>query len=70
MDNGIYTIIFTVLIFTLIGISYTRGKKFSIEEYIVARKSMSLIGVIATLVATGMGAWILFSPAETTFGGI
>ena len=51
--------------FLLLGIWYVRGGTISIEDYIVSRNTAGTGLAIATLVASGMGAWILFAPAET-----
>ncbi len=64
--NGLLWMIGTAVIFSVIGILYTRGKRFSVEDFISARSSLGLGTLAATLVATSMGAWILFSPAETS----
>ena len=61
----------TAAVFLLLGIWYVRGKSISIEDYIVSRNTAGTGLAIATLVASGLGAWILFSPAETgTWAGI
>ena len=62
------TIIITLAtagVFLLLGIWYVRGRSTSIEDYIVARNTAGTGLAIATLVASGLGAWILFAPAET-----
>lgn len=53
------------------GIVYSRGIVGGLEDYITARSSVGTPATAATLVASGMGAWILFSPAEAaTQGGL
>ncbi len=61
----------TVVATTAIGLRYTRGTD-SIEEFITARDSIGTPMLVATLLASNMGGWILFSPAEAgaAFGGI
>lgn len=61
---GIALIISTAIIFSIIGVLYSRGKRFSIEDYTTARGSVKLGTAVASLIAAAMGAWILFSPAE------
>ncbi|MFB6161815.1 MAG: sodium:proline symporter [Haloferacaceae archaeon] len=58
--------------FALVGGWYSRGRVESIEDFIAARGSAGTGTLTATLVASSMGAWILFSPAEAgaAFGGI
>ncbi|MFQ5553170.1 MAG: sodium:proline symporter, partial [Thermoplasmata archaeon] len=50
--------------FALVGILLTRGRIRDAEDYITARNTMGLHVATATFIATVMGAWILFSPAE------
>jgi len=63
---GIGLIVATALIFALVGLLYTKGKKFTIEDYTTARRSINLWTAVASLIAAAMGAWILFSPAEAS----
>lgn len=59
------------VIFAIAGIAYSRRFSGSLEDYITARGSLGGAGGAATIVATGLGAWILFGPAEAgTWGGI
>jgi Na+/proline symporter len=61
------TIIFgTVVVFSFLGILYSKGKKFSAENFISAKRSSDMKVTVATLVASAMGVWILFSPAEAS----
>ncbi len=66
------TTILTLAAFTLAGLWYSRGKLGSVEDFITARGTANGGMTTATLIASGMGAWILFSPAEAgaAFGGI
>lgn len=53
------------------GIAYARGRSLTLEDYITARGSVGAPMAAATLAASGMGAWILFGPAEAaTWGGL
>jgi Na+/proline symporter len=55
----------------VVGVAYGRGRVATIEDYITARRSLGTWATTTTLVASGMGAWILFSPAEAaTWGGL
>ena len=58
--------------FAAFGAWYARGRIETVEDYITARDSTGGGTLTATLVASSMGAWILFSPAEAgaAFGGI
>jgi len=66
MEFGLLIIICAAVIFTLIGLIYTNRKKISLTEYVGKNNSLGLGALISTLFASGMGAWILFGPAETT----
>nr|WP_251330025.1 sodium:proline symporter [Haloplanus sp. HW8-1] len=67
---GLLTVV--LLAFATFGAWYARGRIGTIEDYITARNSTGGGTLTATLVASSMGAWILFSPAEAgaAFGGI
>ncbi len=53
---------------TVLGVAHSRTRMLSVEDYISARNSADLGTTAATLIASGMGAWILFSPAEAGAG--
>lgn len=63
---------FVVGVVSIAGVLYTRGKITTVEDYISARDSAGSGTLTATLIASGMGAWILLSPAEAgaAYGGI
>ena len=46
------------------GVAYARTRRRSIEDYVSARGSVGGATAMATMAASLMGAWILFSPAE------
>lgn len=62
----------TLALSAVLGGWYSRGKISSAEAFVTARNTTSHGATTATLVASSMGAWILFSPAEAgaAFGGI
>ena len=64
--------IVTVLAFTAIGLLAARGRVRTVEDFIAARDSAGRGTLTATVLASMMGAWILFSPAEAgaAFGGL
>ena len=63
--------IITVLAFAAVGIAYARRFRMTAEGYIVGGRSAGGMAAMATLVASVMGAWILFSPAEAaTWAGL
>lgn len=59
-------------VFTALGIIYSRSRVHTVEDLISARNTTGRGATTATLIASMMGAWILFSPAEAgaAFGGI
>ncbi|MFT2242579.1 hypothetical protein, partial [Klebsiella pneumoniae] len=50
--------------FALAGVLYARHYNSSLEDFVVARNSQSSVATILTLLASSLGAWILFSPAQ------
>ena len=59
------------IVFALFGVLYSRHRQESLEEYIVARHSQHSTATVISLLATSLGAWILFSPAQAaTWGGL
>ncbi len=57
--------------FAIAGMAYARRYRGNLEEYIVARNSQGSVATIMTLLASSLGAWILFSPAQAaTWGGL
>ena len=58
-------------LFAAAGILYARRWRESLEDFVVARNTQGPIATFATLLASALGAWILFSPPEAaTWGGI
>lgn len=64
--------VLTLALFAGAGVWYSRGQVRSIEDFLTARDSAGTGTLTATLIASSMGAWILFSPAEAgaAFGGV
>ncbi len=53
------------------GVAYARTRRLTVEDFISARASTGGLTAMATVVASVMGAWILFSPAEAaTWAGL
>lgn len=70
MTVGIVVIV-AAAAFAAAGIFHSRRGGGSLEDYITARGSLGTWGGVATLVASALGAWVLFGPAEAaTWGGI
>ena len=68
-----FTIILILIIsgiFLIVGISYSK-KYQGINNYLVANRSVGTFSLTTSLVASALGAWILFGPASAaTWGGI
>lgn len=57
--------------FALASVLYARKRRGNLEDYVVARNSQGAIATVLTLMASTLGAWILFSPAQAaTWGGL
>ena len=79
MQNQIYflsqnlallLIIAVSLLFAIIGISYSR-KHQGLVNYLTAGRNVGVLSLTTSLVASALGAWILFGPASAaTWGGI
>lgn len=73
MSSGLAVLVIVVaaLGFTAAGVLYSRGRSGRLEEHVTARGTVGASAAAMTLVASGMGAWILFGPAEAaTRGGL
>ena len=79
MDEQVYflshhltlVIVFLVsTLFAVIGIIYSK-KHQGIENYLTANRNIGVTSLTTSLVASALGAWILFGPASAaTWGGI
>ncbi len=69
-SSTIILIVFISIIFLIVGITYSK-KYQSINNYLVANRSVGTFSLTTSLVASALGAWILFGPASAaTWGGI
>ncbi len=62
----------TTAVFTLLGLLYVSRQQQDLEHYTTSRNSANTRAMVATMVASSMGAWILFSPPEaaSAMGGL
>ncbi len=69
-SSSLTLVIIISLIFVIFGIYHS--KKFQgINNYLTANRSIGLFSLTTSLVASALGAWILFGPASaSTWGGI
>ena len=65
------TLVITIsLIFTFVGLTYSKKHK-GLNNYLTANRSVGFFSLSTSLVASALGAWILFGPASAaTWGGI
>ena len=62
-------VVFISTLFLFIGIFYSR-KKISLNTYLVSNRNVGVFNLSATLIASSLGAWILFGPpTAATWGG-
>jgi len=58
------------IFFVLIGIIYSKKHK-GLNNYLIANRDVGTLSITTSLVASSLGAWILFGPASAaTWGGI
>ena len=58
------------LVFTLVGLLYSKKYK-GLNNYLTANRSIGYFSLSTSLVASALGAWILFGPASAaTWGGV
>ena len=71
---GLSTVVLLVAVatFTLVGLSQLGRAAIDLEDYMVSRNQIGGPAALATITASALGAWILFSPIEagSAFGGI
>ena len=69
-SSSLTLIIITSLVFVIFGVLYSK-KYQGLENYLVANRSIGVFSLTTSLVASALGAWILFGPASAaTWGGI
>ena len=69
-NTALTLVLFSSLLFALIGIIYSRKYR-GYSNYLTAGRKTGTLSLTASLVASALGAWILFGPASAaTWGGI
>ena len=69
-STSLSLVIFISLIFTVLGLYHSKKFK-GINNYLTANRDVGLFSLTTSLVASALGAWILFGPAAAaTWGGI
>ncbi len=69
-SSSILLILAISIIFVIIGLIYSK-KYLGLNNYLVASRSVGTFSLSTSLIASALGAWILFGPASAaTWGGI
>ena len=69
-STAIVLIISLSLLFVFVGIYYSKKFK-GLDNYLIANRSIGTLSLTTSLVASALGAWILFGPSSAaTWGGI
>ncbi len=69
LNLAFIVVVFISTLFLFIGIFYSR-KKVSLNTYLVSNRNVGVFNLSATLIASSLGAWILFGPpTAATWGG-
>jgi Na+/proline symporter len=64
-------LITTVIIFTLIGLIYSKGKVSNLDDFLLARGTTNIKYLTSTFIASFLGVFILFTPSEAgAIGGV
>ena len=69
-SSSLLLIIIVCLCFVIFGVSYSQ-KYQGLNNYLLANRSVEVFSLTTSLVASALGAWILFGPASAaTWGGL
>ena len=69
-STSLILVITISLVFTFVGLVYSK-KYQGLNNYLTANRSVGLFSLSTSLIASALGAWILFGPASAaTWGGI
>ena len=69
-NTALTLVLLTSLLFAIIGIFYSRKYR-GYSNYLTAGRKIGTLSLTTSLVASALGAWILFGPASAaTWGGI
>jgi len=71
VPSAIFWLLLFAAAFALAGVRHARRAPQTLEDHIVARNTQGALATVLTLLASSLGAWILFSPAQAaTWGGL
>ena len=69
-QNAILLVLAISIIFVILGIVYSKKFK-GLNNYLLANRSVGTFSLTSSLIASALGAWILFGPVSAaTWGGI
>ncbi len=69
-NSALLLIVFVSLLFSLVGILYSRSYQ-GLSNYLTAGRNIGTFSLTTSLVASALGSWILFGPASAaTWGGV
>ena len=69
-STSLSLVIIISLIFTVLGLYHSQKFK-GLNNYLTANRNIGLFSLTTSMVASALGAWILFGPASAaTWGGI
>ncbi len=69
-ETALILVLISSLLFTVIGVLYSRKYR-GYSNYLTAGRKIGTLSLTSSLVASALGAWILFGPASAaTWGGI
>jgi len=70
-QSAVLCLVLFSALFAVAGVWHARRARDTLEGYIVARNTQGSVATLLTLLASSLGAWILFSPAQAaTWGGL
>jgi len=70
-SSALFWLILFAAAFAAAGMLYAWRMRQSLEDYVVARNTQGATATLLTLLASSLGAWILFSPPQAaTWGGL
>ena len=69
-NTALTIVLITSLVFAVIGISYSKKYR-GYSNYLTAGRKIGILSLTSSLIASALGAWILFGPSSAaTWGGI
>ena len=68
LNLSFIVVVFVSTFFLFVGIFYSR-KKTSLNTYLVSDRNEGVFSLSATLIASSLGAWILFGPPTAATWG-